>query len=33
MVLNTLMAMALQTNNKDEFCICGSVKFIVLYVN
>lgn len=20
-------------NNKDEFCKCGSVKFIVLYVN
>ena len=33
MVLNTLMAMALQKNNKDNFCICDSVRFIDLYVH
>ena len=33
MVFKRLMAMVLQRNNKDQFYVCDSVRFIDLYVN
>ena len=33
MVLKRLMAMVLQRNNKYQFYVCDSVRFIDLYVN